>query len=145
MRLLTLGLMTSALGGLVLLAVVAAARSGASLGLAGIPGAVVRRGRADWLHHAERDGPGAVRLRRRTAGSASALLGLLQFGLGAVVAPLVGLGGSATALPMALTMARAGVGGAGWRSWCSGGVLGWVRLGGCWGLGRRERQSRRRR
>ncbi|MGW0708544.1 multidrug effflux MFS transporter [Streptomyces sp. NPDC002643] len=44
------------------------------------------------------------------AGSASALLGALQFGLAAVVAPLVGLGGEGTALPMAATMtASAGV------------------------------------
>jgi DHA1 family bicyclomycin/chloramphenicol resistance-like MFS transporter len=41
----------------------------------------------------------------KIAGSASALLGLMQFALGAVVAPLVGLGGTATALPMALTLA----------------------------------------
>jgi DHA1 family bicyclomycin/chloramphenicol resistance-like MFS transporter len=41
----------------------------------------------------------------RTAGAASALLGLLQFGFGAAVAPLVGLGGSGTALPMATMMA----------------------------------------
>ncbi|TQE32569.1 Bcr/CflA family efflux MFS transporter [Streptomyces ipomoeae] len=38
------------------------------------------------------------------AGSASALLGALQFGLAALVAPLVGLGGEGTALPMAATM-----------------------------------------
>jgi DHA1 family bicyclomycin/chloramphenicol resistance-like MFS transporter len=41
----------------------------------------------------------------RIAGSASALLGLMQFALGSVVAPLVGMGGSDTALPMALTIA----------------------------------------
>lgn len=38
------------------------------------------------------------------AGTASALLGALQFGLAALVAPLVGLGGEGTALPMAATM-----------------------------------------
>jgi DHA1 family bicyclomycin/chloramphenicol resistance-like MFS transporter len=43
----------------------------------------------------------------RTAGAASALLGLLQYVLGAVAAPLTGLGGSHTDLPMALTMAGA--------------------------------------
>jgi DHA1 family bicyclomycin/chloramphenicol resistance-like MFS transporter len=43
----------------------------------------------------------------RTAGAASALLGLLQYVLGAVAAPLTGLGGSRTDLPMALTMAGA--------------------------------------
>jgi DHA1 family bicyclomycin/chloramphenicol resistance-like MFS transporter len=35
------------------------------------------------------------------AGSASALLGVLQFSIGAVAAPLVGLGGATTAVPMA--------------------------------------------
>jgi MFS transporter, DHA1 family, multidrug resistance protein len=39
------------------------------------------------------------------AGSGSALLGLLQFGVGAASAPLVGLAGQRTALPMALTIA----------------------------------------
>ncbi|WP_248961430.1 multidrug effflux MFS transporter [Sphaerisporangium perillae] len=43
--------------------------------------------------------------RPQVAGSASALLGLLQFALGAVAAPLVGLAGTGTALPMALVMA----------------------------------------
>ncbi|WP_244422550.1 multidrug effflux MFS transporter [Ktedonobacter racemifer] len=41
----------------------------------------------------------------RTAGSAAALLGVLQLAIGAVVAPLVGLGGSASALPMAASIA----------------------------------------
>jgi DHA1 family bicyclomycin/chloramphenicol resistance-like MFS transporter len=39
------------------------------------------------------------------AGSASALLGVLQFSVGAAVAPLVGAGGTATALPMAAVIA----------------------------------------
>jgi DHA1 family bicyclomycin/chloramphenicol resistance-like MFS transporter len=38
-------------------------------------------------------------------GAASALVGLLQYGVGGFAAPLVGLGGSGTALPMALTAA----------------------------------------
>ncbi|MFI7611954.1 multidrug effflux MFS transporter [Nonomuraea terrae] len=38
------------------------------------------------------------------AGSASALLGVLQFALGALAAPLVGLVGSGTAVPMACVM-----------------------------------------
>jgi MFS transporter, DHA1 family, multidrug resistance protein len=42
-------------------------------------------------------------------GAASALLGLGQFGSGAVVAPLVGVGGSHDALPMAIVIAVAGV------------------------------------
>jgi DHA1 family bicyclomycin/chloramphenicol resistance-like MFS transporter len=41
----------------------------------------------------------------RAAGSASGLLGALQFAIGAVVAPLVGLGGTASALPMAGSIA----------------------------------------
>ena len=40
-----------------------------------------------------------------TAGSASALLGLMQFVVGAAAAPLVGLAGAEDALPMAITIA----------------------------------------
>jgi DHA1 family bicyclomycin/chloramphenicol resistance-like MFS transporter len=43
-----------------------------------------------------------------TAGSASALLGVLQFSIGAAVAPLVGIAGTTTALPMALVIAVLG-------------------------------------
>lgn len=39
------------------------------------------------------------------AGSASALMGLMQFGLGAAVAPLVGVAGSHTALPAGIVIA----------------------------------------
>ena len=39
------------------------------------------------------------------AGSASALLGLLQSVGGAVVAPLVGIAGTATAVPLAIVVA----------------------------------------
>jgi MFS transporter, DHA1 family, multidrug resistance protein len=42
-------------------------------------------------------------------GSASALIGLTQFGLGAALAPLVGLGGSHDALPMGIVMGACGV------------------------------------
>jgi MFS transporter, DHA1 family, multidrug resistance protein len=45
----------------------------------------------------------------RSAGSAAALLGLLQFAFGAITAPLVGVGGSMTALPMAVVVATCGV------------------------------------
>lgn len=45
----------------------------------------------------------------RTAGSASALIGVLQFALGAAAAPLVGVSGTGTALPMALVIAVLGV------------------------------------
>jgi DHA1 family bicyclomycin/chloramphenicol resistance-like MFS transporter len=38
------------------------------------------------------------------AGSASALLGLLPFVLGAVTAPMVGIAGEDTAIPMGLTI-----------------------------------------
>jgi DHA1 family bicyclomycin/chloramphenicol resistance-like MFS transporter len=41
----------------------------------------------------------------RVAGSASALLGVNQFLVGAVAAPLVGIAGAGTAVPMALVMA----------------------------------------
>jgi DHA1 family bicyclomycin/chloramphenicol resistance-like MFS transporter len=47
----------------------------------------------------------------RVAGSASGLLGVLQFIVGAATAPLVGVGGTDTALPMALTIAALAVGG----------------------------------
>jgi len=45
---------------------------------------------------------------RTAAGSAAALLGLAQFSLGALAAPLVGLGGTHTAVPMALVIAGLG-------------------------------------
>jgi DHA1 family bicyclomycin/chloramphenicol resistance-like MFS transporter len=41
----------------------------------------------------------AIGRARHAAGSASALMGALQFALGAVVSPLVGLGGPATGVP----------------------------------------------
>lgn len=44
----------------------------------------------------------------RTAGNASALLGVLQYVIGAVAAPLVGIGGTATALPMGVVIAVLG-------------------------------------
>ncbi|SPF54049.1 Uncharacterized MFS-type transporter YdgK [Candidatus Desulfosporosinus infrequens] len=45
-----------------------------------------------------------------SAGSASALLGLFSFVIGAIVAPLVGLGGGNTAVPMGIVIAVAEVG-----------------------------------
>ena len=39
------------------------------------------------------------------AGSASALLGVLQFVIGAAAAPLAGIAGTGTAVPMGATMA----------------------------------------
>jgi DHA1 family bicyclomycin/chloramphenicol resistance-like MFS transporter len=60
-------------------------------------------------------GPNAMALSLQefpdVAGSASALLGLAQFGLGAAVAPIVGIRGSKDIFPMALIMAAMGVGG----------------------------------
>ncbi|HET7407104.1 MAG TPA: Bcr/CflA family multidrug efflux MFS transporter [Mycobacteriales bacterium] len=47
----------------------------------------------------------------RTAGAASALVGVVQYVLGASAAPLVGLAGSHTAVPMAVTIAVAGAAG----------------------------------
>jgi len=46
------------------------------------------------------------------AGTAAALLGVSQYAFGAFTAPLVGLGGSGTALPMALVIAACAVGAA---------------------------------
>ncbi|WP_042364286.1 multidrug effflux MFS transporter [Streptacidiphilus neutrinimicus] len=55
-------------------------------------------------------------------GAASALVGLLQYGAGGLAAPLVGLGGSGTAMPMAVVACSFAVGGVltyavlvGWR------------------------------
>jgi DHA1 family bicyclomycin/chloramphenicol resistance-like MFS transporter len=45
----------------------------------------------------------------RSAGSASALLGVLQYAIGAATAPLVGVAGATSALPMALVIAVLGV------------------------------------
>jgi MFS transporter, DHA1 family, multidrug resistance protein len=47
----------------------------------------------------------------RVAGSASGLLGVLQFIVGAAAAPLVGVGGTGTAVPMATVIAVLGIGG----------------------------------
>jgi DHA1 family bicyclomycin/chloramphenicol resistance-like MFS transporter len=46
----------------------------------------------------------------KSAGSASALLGLISFMLGGMAAPLVGLGGSESAIPMGMMIAAADVG-----------------------------------
>jgi len=47
----------------------------------------------------------------RIAGSASALLGVLQYAIGAATAPFVGAFGVRTALPMAVVIAGLGVSG----------------------------------
>jgi DHA1 family bicyclomycin/chloramphenicol resistance-like MFS transporter len=46
----------------------------------------------------------ALELHPRAAGSAAAVFGMLSFLGGAVAAPLVGLGGDRTALPMAIVI-----------------------------------------
>ncbi|UUU29437.1 multidrug effflux MFS transporter [Streptomyces sp. CA-210063] len=51
----------------------------------------------------------AVARAPQAAGSASAILGALQFGLAAIVSPLVGLGGEHTAVPMTVAMAASTV------------------------------------
>ncbi|GIP21650.1 multidrug effflux MFS transporter [Paenibacillus sp. J22TS3] len=53
--------------------------------------------------------PLAMKEQGDSAGSASALLGLLPFVLGAACAPLVGIGGSHTAIPMGIVIAVADV------------------------------------
>lgn len=49
----------------------------------------------------------------KTAGSASAMLGLLPFIAGSAAAPLVGIAGSDTAVPMGIVIACCGLGAAG--------------------------------
>ncbi|MBB5084330.1 multidrug effflux MFS transporter [Nonomuraea endophytica] len=93
------GLAVTLAGGVLL---VAAATAG--LGLGGIVAGlfVIMCGQGLVL-----PGTGALALASQPpqiAGSASALLGVLQFALGAVAAPLVGLAGSGTAVPMAAVM-----------------------------------------
>ncbi|MFI6390488.1 multidrug effflux MFS transporter [Nonomuraea sp. NPDC050540] len=93
------GLVVTLAGGVLL---VAAATAG--LGLGGIVAGlfVIMCGQGLVL-----PGTGALALASQppqVAGSASALLGVLQFALGAVAAPLVGLAGSGTAVPMASVM-----------------------------------------
>ena len=96
---LTLGVSIGAAGGLgVLVSVVA------DLGLAGLlPSLFVVVSSVGMVL------PNAAALaladRPRTAGSASGLLGLTQFAIGALAAPLAGVAGSGTALPMAVVIA----------------------------------------
>ncbi|MEU8325643.1 multidrug effflux MFS transporter [Nonomuraea sp. NPDC048881] len=98
-RLVVIGLVTGLVGAGLLLA---AALTG--LGLAGIVAGlfVIMLGQGLVL-----PGTGALALAgqpAQIAGSASALLGVLQFALGALAAPLVGLAGEGTAVPMACVM-----------------------------------------
>jgi DHA1 family bicyclomycin/chloramphenicol resistance-like MFS transporter len=52
----------------------------------------------------------ALAHQQHAAGSASALFGLGQFGVGALAAPIVGIAGAHDALPMAITIAVCGLG-----------------------------------
>jgi DHA1 family bicyclomycin/chloramphenicol resistance-like MFS transporter len=98
-RLLQDGLMASAAGGLALLAVVVL-DGGLAMVLAALFLMVASLGfvfpNATAL---------ALSAHPEAAGSASALLGVVQFTTGAAVAPLVGIAGEATAVPMALVIA----------------------------------------
>jgi DHA1 family bicyclomycin/chloramphenicol resistance-like MFS transporter len=103
-RLLDVGLAATAVGGVALLAVVIIGNFGligilpslfvvvASIGLV-LPNAITL----------------AMSGASNTAGSASALLGVLQFAIGAATAPLVGAFGVKTALPMAVVIAVLGI------------------------------------
>ncbi|MFI6315954.1 multidrug effflux MFS transporter [Nonomuraea sp. NPDC050556] len=98
-RLVLIGLCVSMAGGVLLLV---AASTG--IGLGGVVAAlfVIMCGAGLTL-----PGAGALALAgqpQQVAGSASALLGVLQFALGAVSAPLVGLAGADSALPMAVVL-----------------------------------------
>jgi DHA1 family bicyclomycin/chloramphenicol resistance-like MFS transporter len=103
-RLLTVGLCALAAGGVAALLVV----SIGGLGLAGLVPCLFVTVTCNGLV-----GPNAMALALNdfpdAAGSASALLGVLQFGIGAAVAPLVGIAGSHNALPMVIAMATFGL------------------------------------
>lgn len=98
-RLVTIGLCSSAAGGVALLLVIIG-----GIGLLGILPALFFVVASLGLVL-----PNATTLaltgHPSTAGSASALLGVLQFAIGAAAAPLVGLGGSTSDLPMGMVIA----------------------------------------
>lgn len=52
----------------------------------------------------------AMQTQGKQAGSASALLGVTSFAFGGMVAPLVGIGGGNTAIPMGVVIVCAGFG-----------------------------------
>jgi len=103
-RLLTVGLFTMAISGVSFLVMVMTGVAGMAGVLACLFLAMCSNGLTapNAMALAMNDFPDA-------AGSASALLGVLQFGVGALVAPLVGIGGRADATPMAVIMALSGV------------------------------------
>jgi DHA1 family bicyclomycin/chloramphenicol resistance-like MFS transporter len=103
-RLLSAGLALLAIGGVGLLLVAISGR----FGLIGVlPCLFVALSANGFI------GPNATALALsdfpHAAGSASALLGTVQFGIGAAAAPLVGLGGSHDLMPLAISMAAFGV------------------------------------
>ena len=99
-RLLAIGLASSTFGGVLLLVVVVS-------DLIGLPGVLL--GYFILVASLGFVLPNATTLalagHPRTAGSASALLGVLQYVIGAAAAPLVGIAGETTALPMAIVIA----------------------------------------
>ncbi len=52
----------------------------------------------------------AMQSQEKNSGSASALLGLVPFIIGAITAPLVGIGGGDTAVPMAVVIVACNIG-----------------------------------
>jgi DHA1 family bicyclomycin/chloramphenicol resistance-like MFS transporter len=97
-RLLLWGLAGNALGGLSLLIVILS-----NIGLVGIlPSLFVLLSSLGLILP---NAPTLALANVRAAGSASALLGMMQFSIGAIVAPLIGLGGTTSALPMAVSIA----------------------------------------
>lgn len=104
-RLLIRGLLVVACAGLLLLAVVVSG----SIGLIGVLPALFMVVASQGMI-----GPNSTALaltgHPSTAGSASALLGVTQFAIGAAASPLVGIGGTATAVPMAVVIALCGAG-----------------------------------
>jgi DHA1 family bicyclomycin/chloramphenicol resistance-like MFS transporter len=104
--LLVLGLAVSAAGGLALLVVIAIG----GIGLVGLlPCLFVVVSMVGIVN------PNATALtladHPEVAGSASGVLGVIQFILGAAIAPLVGIAGTATALPLGLAIAACGAAG----------------------------------
>lgn len=98
-RLVTIGMACSAIGGIALLLTIVA-----GIGLVGILPSLFLVVASLGLVL-----PNATTLaltgHPSTAGSASALLGVLQYAIGALAAPLVGLGGSTSDLPMGVVIA----------------------------------------
>jgi DHA1 family bicyclomycin/chloramphenicol resistance-like MFS transporter len=101
-RLLTIGVAVNAAGGLALLVVTLA---GGGLVLVLLPLFVVVSSMGFVLPNATAL---ALELHPETIGSASAALGVTQFAVAAALAPLVGIGGEDTAVPMAAVMAACG-------------------------------------